>query len=90
VTAPPGNDRVAGARRNHVSESNGSVGHALVARMTAKLRGTPEAAGLSENKLNRLVRARIAEDNARERRTIAYADPVGENAARNVDRARRS
>jgi hypothetical protein len=56
--------------------------------MTAKLRGTPDAAELSENKLNRLVRARIAD--ARERRTIAYADPTGENAARNVDRARRS
>lgn len=89
MSAPPGSDRVAGARRNHISESNGAVGHALVAQMTAKLRGEPEAAGLSENKLSRLVRARIAEDAGRERRVIAYADPVGETAARNVDRARR-
>lgn len=88
MNAPPGARPVASPRRNYVSERNTSVGHALVARMTAKLRGTPDAAELSENKLNRLVRARIAD--ARERRTIAYADPTGENAARNVDRARRS
>ena len=83
MNAPPGANPAASPRRSHVSERSPSVGHAVIAQMTAALRGQPEMQGVSANRLSRMVRARIALQE-RERRSIAYADPTGETAVRNV------
>jgi len=91
---PPGQTRSgAGARWNHVSEKSGLVGHALVAQMVSLARQQPELQDASANKVSRLVRAFIAAG-LHERDLvnwiIAYADPTGETAVRNVMRERRS
>jgi len=85
TAAPPGAHPAASPRRNHVSERNPSVGHAVIAQMTAVLRAQPELQHVSANRLSRMVRARIAPQD-RERPAISYADPTGEDAVRNVVR----
>ncbi len=80
---PPGLAPAASARRNHVSERNTSVGHGVIAQLAATLRDQPGMQHVSANRLSRMVRARIALQD-RERRSIAYADPTGETAVRNV------
>ncbi len=83
--SPPGAHPVASPRRSHVSEKGTSVGHAVIAQMTAALRAQPELQHVSANRLSRMVRARIAPQD-RERPAISYADPTGETAVRNVSR----
>ncbi len=83
TTSPPGAQPVASARRNHVSERNTSVGHAVIAQMAATLRDQPGMQHVSANRLNRMVRARITLQD-RERPAISYPDPTGEHAVRNV------
>ena len=74
--------------RNHVGEkATTTVGHALVAELVAQARRDPALADFSANKVSRIVRAQVKKQ--QERGDIVYLDPTGENAARNVDRARR-
>ncbi len=83
TASPPGARPVVSPRRSHVGEKGTSVGHAVIKQMTAALRAQPEMQGVTANRLNRMVRARIALQD-RERRSCAYADPTGETAVRNV------
>jgi len=84
TASPPGARPVVSARRSHVGEKGTSVGHAVIEQMTAALRAqAAEMQGVSANRLNRMVRARIAPQD-RERPAISYADPTGETAVRNA------
>jgi hypothetical protein len=90
TNAPPGYQPVAGARRNDVGGKPGPVSHALVAELVTVARREMAVLDLqlSANKLSRIVRAYLATDQERDLVSwvIAYADPTGETAVRNVMR----
>jgi len=93
MPAPPGIEALHGARWNNVGGKGESVSHALVAELVnlARREMAVTDLNLSANKLSRIVREYVATDQ-RERDlvswVIAYADPTGETAVRNVMRAR--
>jgi hypothetical protein len=78
MASPPGATRPASAHRNHVGE------------MVNTIRCCPEFEGTSLNRISRLVRAFV--DAGHHERdlvswVIAYADPTGETAVRNLMKA---
>lgn len=84
---PPGLAATASARRNHVSEAGTSVSHALIQRLVNEMRQHPSLVDLSTNAINRAVRAYCARGTYERDLiswVIAYADPTGETAVRNV------
>ena len=93
--APPGLAPVAGARRNH-ERREGSIGQPCLdpEALVRLARRSPAIAamGLGQSRLSRVVREFIAA-NLPSREfvgwVIAYADPTGETAVRNVMRERR-
>ena len=89
---PPGaNGPGASARWNHVGEGSGSVSHALVQQVVKAAREEGVLLTMSANKLNRLVRSYFADRTTTKsfgQWVIAYADPTGETAVRNVMRER--
>ena len=94
MPAPPGTTAQQGPRRKHVSEK-GEISHALMAELVSFARREMAILDLqlSANKLSRIVREYLATDQ-RERDllswVIAYADPTGEQAVRNVLKGRTS
>lgn len=80
AAAPPGAGPVARARRNHVGEKSGAAGQALVTELVSRDRRDPALADLiAADQHERDIAGRV----------IAYADPTGETAVRNVLRATR-
>ncbi len=85
---PPGDPRTADPRRKDVSEHDRSVNLAVVAELINRARRDVSVTelGLSANKLSRIVRKHLADD---DRLRIAYRDPTGEAAVRNAMRGAR-
>lgn len=93
--APPGASRpTEGARRNH-EQREGSIGQPCLDVETlvriARQSSAIAAMNIGQSRLSRIVRAYLSEDQ-HERDivswVIAYADPTGETAVRNVMRAK--